>query len=73
MLVLLVCLLGRESLFILIVLYYFLHDHDAQAAALTHRKEFWIFVSCLIILSWFGAHDDDDHEQRAAWRTEEVA
>ena len=57
---------------ILVLCYYFLHDHDTQAAVLTHRKDFWIFVFC-IILSWFGAHDDDDHKQHAAWRMEEVA
>ena len=63
----------RKVLVLILILFcYFLHDHDTQAAVLTHRKDFWIFVFC-IILSWFGAHDDDDHKQHAAWRMEEVA
>ena len=66
---LLVCSLRRERFLILILFYYFLHDHDTQAAVLTHRKALWILVFC-IILSWFGAHDDDDHKQHAAWKRE---
>jgi hypothetical protein len=31
----------------LILFCYFLHDHDTQAAVLTHRKNLWIFVFVL--------------------------